>query len=112
LITQSVTVVTQRRCQIATSAFTIPRLLFFRRLVCSARKKAHRAVQLLIQTDLNSATPSACYRISGIERSMSSRALTALTLIAAVQLAGCSAFRSYDNELKETNQNLVSGNVD
>ena len=43
---------------------------------------------------------------------MSSRALTALTLIAAVQLAGCSAFRSYDNELKETNQNLVSGNVD
>lgn len=43
---------------------------------------------------------------------MSSRALTALTLIAAVQLAGCSAFRSYDSELKETNQQLVSGNVD
>ena len=43
---------------------------------------------------------------------MSSRALTTLTLIAAVQLAGCSAFRSYDSELKETNQQLVSGNVD
>jgi hypothetical protein len=42
---------------------------------------------------------------------MSSRILTALTLVAAVQLAGCSAFRSYDTELKETNQNLVSGNV-
>ncbi|GAB7528663.1 hypothetical protein PS3A_10720 [Pseudomonas sp. 3A(2025)] len=42
---------------------------------------------------------------------MSSRALTALTLIAAVQLAGCAAFRSYDNELKETNQQLTAGNI-
>ena len=43
---------------------------------------------------------------------MSSRALTALALVAAVQLAGCAAFRSYDSELKETSQQLVSGNVD
>lgn len=43
---------------------------------------------------------------------MSSRALTALVLLAAVQLAGCSAFRSYDSELKETNQQLATGNVD
>ena len=42
---------------------------------------------------------------------MSSRALTALTLITAVQLAGCAAFRSYDNELKETNQQLTAGNI-
>jgi hypothetical protein len=43
---------------------------------------------------------------------MSSRALTALVVVAAVQLTGCAAFRSYDSELKETNQQLVSGNVD
>ncbi|WP_434678553.1 hypothetical protein J3P77_21145 [Pseudomonas sp. R1-18] len=43
---------------------------------------------------------------------MSSRALTALALITAVQLTGCAAFRSYDSELKETSQQLVSGNVD
>lgn len=43
---------------------------------------------------------------------MSSRALTALVLLAALQLAGCSAFRSYDTELKETNLQLASGNVD
>jgi hypothetical protein len=43
---------------------------------------------------------------------MPSRALTALTLFAAVQLSGCSAFRSYDSELKETNQHLAVGNVD
>jgi hypothetical protein len=43
---------------------------------------------------------------------MSSRALTALALITTVQLAGCAAFRSYDSELKETSQQLVSGNVD
>ena len=43
---------------------------------------------------------------------MSSRALTALVVIAAVQLTGCAAFRSYDSELKETSQQLVSGNVD
>lgn len=43
---------------------------------------------------------------------MSSRALTVLTLLAAVQLAGCSAFRSYDTELRETNTQLASGNVE
>lgn len=43
---------------------------------------------------------------------MSSRALTATALILSVQLAGCSAFRSYDTELKETNQQLSGGNVD
>lgn len=43
---------------------------------------------------------------------MSSRALTALALVATVQLAGCAAFRSYDTELKETNQQLAVGNVD
>lgn len=43
---------------------------------------------------------------------MSSRALTALALIATAQLTGCAAFRSYDSELKETSQQLVSGNVD
>ena len=43
---------------------------------------------------------------------MSSRVWTACVLLAAVQLAGCSAFRSYDSELKETNQQLVGGNID
>lgn len=43
---------------------------------------------------------------------MSSRVLTAAALIISVQLAGCSAFRSYDTELKETNQQLSGGNVD
>lgn len=43
---------------------------------------------------------------------MASRVLTVATLLAAVQLAGCSAFRSYDSELQETNQHLTSGNVD
>ncbi|RRV09092.1 hypothetical protein EGJ27_04770 [Pseudomonas sp. v388] len=43
---------------------------------------------------------------------MSSRALTALAVVVAVQLTGCAAFRSYDSELLETNQQLVSGNVD
>ncbi|CAK9892240.1 MULTISPECIES: COG3014 family protein [Pseudomonas] len=43
---------------------------------------------------------------------MASRVLTVATLVAAVQLAGCSAFRSYDSELQETNQHLTSGNVD
>ena len=43
---------------------------------------------------------------------MPSRALTALALISAVQLAGCSAFRNYDTELQQTNQQLASGNVD
>ncbi|TLP54441.1 MULTISPECIES: COG3014 family protein [Pseudomonas] len=43
---------------------------------------------------------------------MVSRALTLATLFAAVQLAGCSVFRSYDSELQETNQQLAAGNVD
>ncbi|MDF2643168.1 MAG: hypothetical protein K0R45_2441, partial [Pseudomonas sp.] len=37
---------------------------------------------------------------------MSTRVLTALALVTAVQLTGCAAFRSYDSELKETNQQL------
>lgn len=41
---------------------------------------------------------------------MSSRSVTALTLV-VVQLAGCAAFRSYDNELQETTQQLTSGNI-
>ncbi|CAG8870082.1 hypothetical protein PS627_03838 [Pseudomonas fluorescens] len=40
------------------------------------------------------------------------RALTLATLVAAVQLTGCSALRSYDSELQETNQQLRAGNVD
>ncbi|MGC5699315.1 hypothetical protein J4P02_03825 [Pseudomonas sp. NFXW11] len=43
---------------------------------------------------------------------MASRALTTLALSAVTLLAGCSAFRSYDNELQETNQQLRSGNVE
>ena len=43
---------------------------------------------------------------------MASRVLTALTLGAVTLLTGCSVFRSYDNELQETNQQLTSGNVD
>jgi hypothetical protein len=43
---------------------------------------------------------------------MASRALTSLALSAVTLLAGCSAFRSYDSELQETNQQLSSGNVD
>jgi hypothetical protein len=43
---------------------------------------------------------------------MPSRALTALALAAIVQLTGCAAFRSYDTELQQTNQQLGSGNVD
>ncbi|MEB0077453.1 hypothetical protein QN386_07105 [Pseudomonas sp. CCI3.2] len=43
---------------------------------------------------------------------MAFRAKTALALIAMMQLAGCAAFRSYDTELKETNQQLATGNVD
>ena len=38
--------------------------------------------------------------------------LTVATLCAIVQLTGCAAFRSYDSELQETNQQLASGNVD
>ncbi|MEA9994734.1 hypothetical protein QN382_13345 [Pseudomonas sp. 10B1] len=43
---------------------------------------------------------------------MAFRAMTALALVAITQLAGCAAFRSYDTELKETNQQLATGNVD
>ena len=43
---------------------------------------------------------------------MVSRALTLATLVAAVQLTGCSVFRSYDSELQETNKQLAAGNVD
>lgn len=43
---------------------------------------------------------------------MLSRALTLATLLAAVQLSGCSVFRSYDSELQETNQQLAAGNID
>lgn len=43
---------------------------------------------------------------------MKSRVLTLATLFVATQLTGCSVFRSYDNELKETNQHLTSGNID
>ncbi|PUA44686.1 hypothetical protein C5U62_14950 [Pseudomonas protegens] len=43
---------------------------------------------------------------------MASRALTSIALGAVTLLAGCSAFRSYDNELQETNQQLRAGNLD
>ncbi|MBV4532318.1 hypothetical protein HU719_012940 [Pseudomonas sp. SWRI107] len=43
---------------------------------------------------------------------MVSRALTLATLLAAVQLSGCSVLRSYDSELQETNQQLAAGNID
>ncbi|WP_341960757.1 hypothetical protein [Pseudomonas sp. RC10] len=43
---------------------------------------------------------------------MCSRALGTLVLIIAAQLTGCAAFRSYDTELQQTNQQLASGNVD
>ncbi|MDR0279761.1 MAG: hypothetical protein LBJ37_17945 [Paucimonas sp.] len=43
---------------------------------------------------------------------MKSRVLTLATLFVATQLTGCAVFRSYDNELKETNQHLSTGNVD
>ncbi|WP_025130905.1 COG3014 family protein [Pseudomonas sp. PH1b] len=43
---------------------------------------------------------------------MASRALTLIALSAVTLLAGCSAFRSYDSELQETNQQLRAGNLD
>ncbi|MFB4248524.1 COG3014 family protein [Pseudomonas idahonensis] len=43
---------------------------------------------------------------------MASRVLTSIALGAVTLLAGCSAFRSYDNELQETNQQLRAGNLD
>ncbi|MDF2395264.1 hypothetical protein GWQ44_06925 [Pseudomonas sp. 3MA1] len=43
---------------------------------------------------------------------MASRALTTIALGAVTLLAGCSALRSYDSELQETNQQLRAGNLD
>ena len=43
---------------------------------------------------------------------MASRALTLIALSAVTLLSGCSAFRNYDSELAQTNQQLASGNVD
>ncbi len=43
---------------------------------------------------------------------MKPRVLTLAMLFMATQLTGCAVFRSYDNELKETNQHLSTGNVD
>ena len=43
---------------------------------------------------------------------MRPRALGTLLLIVAVQLTGCAVFRSYDTELRQTNQQLTAGNVD
>ena len=43
---------------------------------------------------------------------MASRALTSIALSAVTLLGGCSAFRNYDSELAQTNQQLASGNVD
>ncbi|MFU2329404.1 COG3014 family protein [Pseudomonas sp. NFX98] len=43
---------------------------------------------------------------------MASRALTAIALSAVTLLSGCSAFRNYDSELAQTNQQLATGNVD
>ncbi|WP_175652603.1 COG3014 family protein [Pseudomonas sp. Marseille-P9899] len=43
---------------------------------------------------------------------MKSRVFTFAALFVALQLTGCSVFRSYDSELQETNQHLSSGNID
>lgn len=43
---------------------------------------------------------------------MTSRGLIALLVCASLQLSGCAAFRSYDNELTQTGQQLQNGNVD
>ncbi|WP_415772168.1 COG3014 family protein [Pseudomonas sp. LB3P38] len=43
---------------------------------------------------------------------MASRALTSIALSAVTLLSGCSAFRNYDSELAQTNQQLAAGNVD
>jgi len=43
---------------------------------------------------------------------MASRALTLIALSAVTLLSGCSAFRNYDSELAQTNQQLAAGNVD
>ena len=43
---------------------------------------------------------------------MASRAVLSVALGAITLLSGCSAFRNYDSELAQTNQQLASGNVD
>ncbi|MBD0703651.1 TPR-REGION domain-containing protein [Pseudomonas sp. E141] len=43
---------------------------------------------------------------------MASRAALSIALGAITLLSGCSAFRNYDSELAQTNQQLASGNVD
>ena len=43
---------------------------------------------------------------------MSPRTLSVMALVACLQLAGCSTFRSYETELSETSQQLGAGNVD
>ena len=43
---------------------------------------------------------------------MASRAVLSVALGAITLLSGCSAFRNYDGELAQTNQQLASGNVD
>ncbi|MEB0227526.1 COG3014 family protein [Pseudomonas sp. 10S4] len=43
---------------------------------------------------------------------MASRALTSIALSAVTLLSGCTAFRNYDSELAQTNQQLAAGNVD
>ena len=43
---------------------------------------------------------------------MAFRAPTLIALSAITLLSGCSAFRNYDSELAQTNQQLASGNVD
>lgn len=43
---------------------------------------------------------------------MASRAVFSVALGAITLLSGCSAFRNYDSELAQTNQQLASGNVD
>ena len=43
---------------------------------------------------------------------MAFRALTPLALAAVTALSGCSMFRSYDDELQATNQQLATGNVE
>ena len=43
---------------------------------------------------------------------MVTRAFALAAIVAASQLTGCSVFRSYDNELQQTNRQLAAGHVD
>ena len=43
---------------------------------------------------------------------MALRTPTLIALSAVTLLSGCSAFRNYDSELAQTNQQLATGNVD